>query len=129
MLLKQLIYKPITRYFFTILCGYIVDFVIYSILIKVSNSIFFANTYAFFVGVVINTILIRRFVFVDSKFNLLKDIQLSFLSSGLMFGIGMVMLWGMVEILNINPYLAKLITNGFTFIVNYIIRKFYFRKI
>jgi len=111
------------------LCGYVVDFIIYSILIKFGNSIFLANTSAFVVGVVINTFLIRLYVFKDSKFNLLRDIQLSLLSSGLMFGFGMIILWVMVEFLNLNPYVAKLIANAFTFSANYIIRKVFFRKI
>ena len=129
MSLKQLIYKPIFRYFFAILCGYIIDFIIYSFLIKVGSSLFLANTAAFVVGIVINIILIRRYVFIDSKYNLLTDIQLSFLSNGLMFGFGMTVLWGLVEFINMNPYLAKFITNAFTFSVNYIIRKLFFRKI
>ncbi len=129
MSLKRLTYKPIYRYFSVILCGYIFDFIIYTILIKFGSSIFFANASAFFVGVIINTILIRRYVFIESKYKILKDIQLSFLSSGLMFGFGMFFLWGLVEFFNINPYLAKLIANVFTFACNYLIRKFFFRKI
>ena len=128
MLAKKLIYRPIFRYIVAILSGYIVDFLIYSILIKIGGPLVIANTAAFIVGVVINTILIRRYVFIDSKYNLLKDIRLSFLSSGLMFGFGMSMLWALVKFLNVNPYLAKVMTNGFTFAINYIIRKLYFRK-
>lgn len=79
-------------------------------------------------GSVVNVILIREFVFPDSRFQLGTDLQLSFASNGLMFGFGMVMLWVLVEMGAMNPYGAKLLTNGTTFFANYVIRAVFFRK-
>jgi putative flippase GtrA len=111
-----------------VVLGYIVDFSIYSVLIQFGVSLFLSNTVAFFIGVTINTILIRRFVFSDSRFSFLSDLKLSLISNGMMFGVGMAVLWGLVRILAIDPYFAKIITNGFTFFVNYLIRIVFFRK-
>jgi len=45
-----------------------------------------------------------------------------------MFAAGMGVLWIMVDLLHANPYWAKLVTNGFTFVFNYVIRSIFFRK-
>ena len=76
----------------------------------------------------VNTILIREFVFQESRFSLATDLKLSFISNALMFALGMMLLWGLVELSKMNPYGAKLLTNGTTFIVNYAVRAVFFRK-
>lgn len=87
-----------------------------------------ANTAGFCVGAIVNVILIRQFVFADCRFRLSTDLQLSFMSNGVMFGFGMGMLWLFVELGSINPFIAKLLTNGTTFLVNYMIRSAFFRR-
>jgi len=90
-------------------------------------SIYWANAIAFCVGLVVNVILIRRFVFTDSRFRLITDLKLSFVSHGAMFGVGMVILSVLVEFMEGNVYVAKLISNGTTFLMNYLIRTHFFR--
>jgi putative flippase GtrA len=116
------------RYFLAIVCGYCIDFVIYAAVIALGVSIYWANFAGFCVGSVVNVILIRKFVFTDSRFRLWSDIQLSFVSNSVMFGLGMIMLWGLVELLAMNPYSAKLAANGTTFVLNYLIRIIFFRS-
>lgn len=128
MFLKLSIYKTPLRYFFAILCGYCIDFAIYAAFVASGASVYLANAAGFSVGSIVNVILIRKFVFSDNRFRLGTDIQLSFVSNSLMFGFGMIMLWVLVEMVAINPYLAKLLSNGSTFFANYMIRAIYFRK-
>lgn len=97
-------------------------------LVSQGVSIYIANAAAFCVGTVVNVVLIRKFVFKNNRFQLGVDLPLTFLVNGMMLGIGMVLLWLLVELALLNPYLAKLLTNGTTFVINYIIRAIFFRK-
>ena len=115
------------RYFWAVVCGYCMDFAIYAAVVEVGISVYWANTTGFCVGSFVNVLLIRTFVFTDSRFRLGTDLQLSLASNGLMFGVGMSMLWGLVELAAMNPYGSKLLANGTTFFVNYMIRKVFFR--
>jgi putative flippase GtrA len=91
-------------------------------------SIYWANAAGFCVGAIVNVLLIRKFVFPNSRFKLSADLPLTFAVNGLMLGMGMGLLWVFVNALSINPYGAKLLANGITFILNYIIRAVFFRK-
>jgi putative flippase GtrA len=111
-----------------VFCGFCVDFLIYSILVFHGISIYVSNLAAFFVGTILNVILIRKLVFRDNRFKFLTDIQLTFAANGATLGLGVGILWGLVELCSFNPYLAKLLTNGITIIINYLIRILFFRK-
>jgi len=128
LLLKLSTYKTPLRYFLVVVFGYCIDFAIYAVLVSVGVSIYWSNTAGFCVGSVVNTILIRKYVFQDSRFSLTTDLQLSFASNSVMFVLGMVVLWGFVELTAMNPYGAKLFANGTTFVANYVIRAVFFRK-
>lgn len=121
-------YKAPLRYFLVVLCGYCVDFAIYAALVNIGVTIYWSNAVGFCIGSIVNTILIREFVFRDSRFSLATDLQLSFASNIVMFTLGMAVLWILVGIGAMNPYAAKLLTNGTTFAANYIIRAVFFRK-
>ncbi len=111
-----------------VVCGYCIDFAIYAALVSVGVSVYWANAAGFCIGSVVNTILIREFVFQDNRFSLMADLQLSFVSNSVMFALGMTMLYGLIELGGINPYGAKLMTNGTTYVLNYVIRVIFFRK-
>jgi putative flippase GtrA len=98
------------------------------ILVKFGVSVYWANAAGFGVGSIANVLLIREFVFKDSRFRLVTDLQLSFASNALIFGLGMSMLWLFIEVEQMGPYSAKLLTNGVTFGINYAIRVVFFRK-
>jgi putative flippase GtrA len=116
------------RYFVVAVFGFGIDFIIYIGIISVGLNVYWANAAGFCVGAVVNVLLIRRFVFPNSRFNLRADLPLTFAVNGAMLGCGMGFLWLLVDFLLINPYWAKLLTNGITFILNYIIRAVFFRK-
>ena len=128
MLLKPSTYRAPLRYFLAVVCGYCIDFSIYAVLVAAGVSVYWANTAGFCVGSVVNVLLIRQFVFTDSRFSLGADLPLSFASNTLMFGFGMGLLWVLVDALSTNPYGAKLLANGTTFTLNYVIRALFFRK-
>lgn len=91
------------------------------------ESVYISNFVAFCVGTALNVLLIRRFVFPDSRFEFGTDLLLTILANGTMLAIGMGLLWVLVEGLAMNPNLAKLIANGLTFALNYVTRTTFFR--
>ena len=97
-------------------------------LVVMGFSVYWANSAGFCVGSIINVILIRAFVFPDSRFRLVKDVLLTVAANGVMFGLGVGVLWILVDALHTNPYLAKLFTNGVTFFLNYATRAVFFRR-
>jgi putative flippase GtrA len=111
-----------------VVCGYCLDFAIYAALVSIGVSVYWANATGFCVGSLVNTIMIREFVFRESRFSVATDLQLSFISNALIFLLGMGLLWVLVELSSINPYGAKLLANGITFVINYIIRAVFFRN-
>jgi len=110
------------------LCGFVADYIIYAILVSSDVSVYVSNGIGFVIGTVVNVVLIRRFVFKNSRFSLSTDLNLTLMSNGSMLVLGMGVLWLLVEHLGISPYWAKLIVNGLTFVINYIIRAIFFRK-
>ena len=121
-------FKAPLRYFAVAACGFCVDFSIYSTLVAMGVSVYWANAAGFCVGAIVNVILIRSFVFSDSRFRLGQDVLLTVSANGAMLGLGMGVLWILVDALHINPYWAKLFTNGVTFVLNYATRAIFFRK-
>ena len=116
------------RYFVVAACGFCVDFSIYATLVAMGVSVYWANTAGFCVGANVNVILIRTFVFPDSRFRLGQDVLLTVAANGVILGLVMGVLWILVDALHINPYWAKLFTNGVTFVLNYATRAVFFRK-
>ena len=104
------------------------DFLIYAALVSIHVSVYWANVAGFSVGAVVNVVLIRKHVFVDNRFPLRTDLPLTFVANGLMLGVGMGILWVLVDFLGVDPYLAKLLTNGTTFMLNYLTRACFFRN-
>jgi putative flippase GtrA len=116
------------KYFAVTLCGFFIDFSIYVSTISVTSSPYFANALGFLVGAAINVVLIRTLVFRDSKFPLGTDIIITILVNGMMLVVGMFMLWLQIDIMGASIYTAKLISNGLTFLLNYLTRFIFFRK-
>lgn len=83
---------------------------------------YLANLGGFCVGATINVLLIRRYVFQQTRFKLGVDLAMTWVSNGVMLGVGMFALWGLVDVVGINTYWAKFVSNGLTFVLNYITR-------
>ncbi len=116
------------KYFVAVLCGYAIDFSIFASLIYFDYPVYLANFAGFCVGLSVNVALIRTYVYPDNRFQFGIDFFLSALALGIMFFIGMGALWILVDLLQLNAYLSKLVTNALTFVLNYAIRTVFFRK-
>lgn len=116
------------RYLAVAACGFWIDFSLYAALVASGVSIYWANASGFCIGTVVNVLLIRRYVFPDSRFKLSADLPLTFAANGAMLGLGMGILWLLVDLLSVNPYGAKLVANATTFLLNYMTRALFFRR-
>jgi len=116
------------RYLIVATFGFCIDFLLYIALVAMGVSIYWANACGFCVGAAANVLLIRRFVFPDSRFRLSTDLPLTLAANGAMLGVGTGLLWVLVDALAVNPYAAKLAANGATFMLNYVTRTVFFRK-
>lgn len=129
MWLKRLTSKTPLRYFVAVCGGFAIDFLVYSILVAAGGSIYWANATAFCIGSALNVVLIRRFVFANSRHSLPKDILLTIAANGfVVFVFGTAMLWFLVEQWATNPYLAKLVASALTFAMNYFTRVTFFTR-
>lgn|GEM_PF-2482970 len=125
---KRSIFSAPLRYLIVATFGFCIDFLLYIALVAMGVSIYWANACGFCVGAAANVLLIRRFVFPDSRFRLSTDLPLTLAANGAMLGVGTGLLWVLVDALAVNPYAAKLAANGATFMLNYVTRTVFFRK-
>ncbi len=117
----------VAKYFLAAGAGFAVDFLVFAALVGGGGSIYLANLGGFCVGATINVLLIRRYVFQQTRFKLGVDLAMTWVSNGAMLGVGMFALWALVDVVGINTYWAKFISNGLTFVLNYISRITIFR--
>ena len=111
------------RYFWIVLTGFSVDYLAFLYLVEHSLNFYLANVCAFLIGMSANVLLIRRFLSISPRFNFCLDLLFSSLTSGTVLGLGTLLLWILIEGASIPHYLAKLVANGITFGINYLIRK------
>jgi putative flippase GtrA len=104
------------------------DFAIYAAFVGQGGSVYWGNIVAFCAGTVFNVMMIRAFVFPDSRFRLTTDLQLTLLMNGLVFWLGMAILWILIELVTMSHLTAKLLANGLTLIANYVTRTMFFGK-
>ena len=69
------------RYLIVAVAGFAIDFAIYASIVESGQSIYLAFVTGFIVGGAFNVVLIRRFIFRDSRFTLLNDIFLTLVVS------------------------------------------------
>ena len=125
---KRSTYSAPLRYFAVVSGGFVVDFLTYSAIVASRGSIYWGNAAGFLLGAAFNVVLIRRYVFTNSRHSLPKDFLLTIAANGLMLLLGMGMLWFLVEHWSMNPYLAKLFANAVTFALNYVTRITFFTR-
>jgi putative flippase GtrA len=107
--------------------AFIADFSFFYLAINFMQiNYFFAGIYGFIIGVYVNFILARKFVFDNlNKINKNKEFFGVYLISGIGLFIHQVSIYSFVEILNSNLYVAKFLTSVIVLFWNYNIRKKY----
>lgn len=130
---SYLIYKEIIQFAASSFIGFLVDYTMYSILVLVTASmgaysILFSNIFARVVSASVNFTLNRNVVF-RHKGSLAKDaLQYCLLAAAILAG-NTFLLYLLVDVLNCNKYLAKVLIEILFFVISWLVQKFLiFRK-
>lgn len=107
--------------------AFIADFSFFYIAINfIQINYFLAGLYGFIIGVFVNFILARKFVFNNfNEINKNKELVGVYVISGIGLFIHQVSIYSFVEIINSNLYVAKFLTSFIVLLWNYNIRRKY----
>ena len=122
------IYSQILKFASSSLVSFCIDFLLYTISFALSGSIIFSNAFARLISLHCNFFMNKNYVFKDSsestKRENLKE-YLSYLGLALsLFAINTLLLSAVVEVLGMNAYLAKILTEALLFILSYFVQKY-----
>ena len=121
------IYSQILKFISSSLLSFCIDFLLYTASFSLSGSILFSNAFARLISLHCNFFMNKNYVFQNAsegtKREHLKE-YLSYLGLALsLFAINTLLLSAVVEVLGINAYLAKIITEILLFILSYFVQK------
>lgn len=123
-----LIYKEIIKFSLSSFISFIIDYLLYTIIILLSNNLILSNIIARLISSTTNYIINKKIVF-RSKNKVSKSIIEYFLLAILILTINTFILDVLVNKLSINALLAKPLVETFLFILSYLIQhKFIFKK-
>lgn len=117
--------RPVALYFWVVCAGYAIDLACYVGLVALGVHLYIAFLASFVVGASCNVILLRRY-FAAGRHSLRKDILLTLPSNGFSILLAMGLYIALMNLLNMPHLLAKILSNGVSFVMNYQIRKSFF---
>jgi putative flippase GtrA len=123
--MRQLILNKKTKYLVVMILGFFLDLVFYITQVKFGSPYLVANLNSYLVGSFICVLLLRKYVFIHPKFNLIKDYSLTVITNGSVFILGSLLLWIIANLLA-DQISSKIIVNFVTFLINYFIRVKFF---
>ena len=122
------IYKEIIKFSCSSFCSFLLDYLIYSMVVFAGGNILFANIFARIISSTFNFYINRKYVF-KSKENLIRSYLQYFALVVFLLIVNSAMLELLVNILEINKYVSKVLVEMTLFIVSLIVQKtFIFRK-
>ena len=121
------IYSQILKFISSSLLSFCIDFLLYTASFALSRSILFSNAFARLISLHCNFFMNKNYVFHNAsestKREHLKE-YLSYLGLALsLFAMNTLLLSAVVEVLGVNAYLAKIITEILLFILSYFVQK------
>ena len=121
--------RPVIRtaaHYFGIVCvGYAVDLASYVGMTSIGVPLSVAYLACFVVGTTCNVLLLRRF-FAAGRHAFGKDLALCMASNGFFILLAMGIYAALMQFLGMHHVLAKIVSNGFSFAMNYRMRRSYF---
>ena len=123
-----LVYKEIIKFSLSSLISFIIDYLLYTLFIILSNNLILSNIIARIISAIFNYVVNRNIVF-ENKRKISKSIIEYFSLAILILIINTLILDLLVNKLFINAILAKLLVEITLFIISYIVQhKFIFKK-
>ena len=126
--LKRLTSINVLKYIAIMIVGFACDLILFAILTSHEVSVIISGVLSFIFGTFVNLVLLRSILFHSSNLSFANDFILTILSNGLIFNIGLFLLWYMTAYLLYDPIISKVISNLLTFLLNYIIRIIFFER-
>jgi len=113
------------QYFWIVCVGYGVDLASYVGMTEAGVPLYAAYLASFAIGTTCNVALLRRF-FAAGRHAFGKDLALSFASNGFFILLAMGIYAALMHLAGVHHVIAKVISNGFSFVANYQVRKSFF---
>lgn len=117
--------RPLAQYFWIVCVGYGVDLGSYLGMVELGAHLYLAYLASFAVGTACNVLLLRRF-FAAARHTFGRDLALSLASNGFVILLAMGVYIALMQLLGVHHVLAKVLSNGLSFLVNYRVRRTYF---
>ena len=117
--------RPLAQYFWIVCAGYAVDLGSYIAMTETGVPLYLAYLLSFAIGTVCNVLLLRRF-FAAGRHSFGKDLALSLASNGVVILLAMGIYAALMHLLGVHHVIAKVLSNGFSFLVNYVVRRKFF---
>jgi putative flippase GtrA len=105
--------------------GYAVDLGSYVGMTEAGLHLYLAYLASFAIGTTCNVFLLRRF-FAAGRHAFGKDLALTMASNGLVILLAMVLYVGLMRLLGVHHVIAKVLSNGVSFLANYRVRRSFF---
>lgn len=123
-----LIYKEIFKFLASSLCSFIIDYSLYSIIVYFSNSLILSNVIARLVSSIFNYNINRKVVFKSTNKGI-KPIIKYYLLASIILVLNTLILYLLVNIIDMNKYVSKIFTEIVLFIFSLFFQKrFVFAK-
>ena len=122
-----LIYKEIIKFSFSSIFCFLIDFILYTLLVICFNKIILANLLARFISATINYNINKKIVFQNNDKNNLTAIKYSLLVLFIIL-INSLILKLFVTYLNFNKFISKLLTEILLFIFSWLIQRYFIFK-
>ena len=116
---------PVAKYFWIVCVGYAVDLGSYVAMTAIGVHLYVAYLVSFAIGTLCNVLLLRRF-FAAGRFPFGRDLALSMASNGVVILLAMGIYIALMQLLGVHHVLAKVLSNGVSFLANYFVRRRYF---
>lgn len=116
---------PVAKYFWIVCVGYAVDLGSYVAMTAIGVHLYVAYLVSFAIGTLCNVLLLRRF-FAAGRFPFGRDLALSMASNGVVILLAMGIYIALMQLLGVHHVLAKVLSNGVSFLANYVVRRRYF---
>ncbi|MGN0307972.1 MAG: GtrA family protein [Lachnospiraceae bacterium] len=117
-----LIYKEVLKFSAASFVGFLVDYVLYSLLIFTTSNLRIANVGARIISATVNYILNRRFVFRSTKSIFVSAIQYILLAAAILF-FNTLLLEFLANTCQMNRMLAKLCSEAVFFFVSWLVQR------
>ena len=121
-------FKSVSAYTGIIFIGFSLDFLLFTFLVKQNVSAYHAHAVGFLIGMTVNVILLRHFLDKQPRFNLFMDLGYTIAANGIVFLLGLAVLWIAIELIELNKVLSKVFSSAITVCINFIVRKSLFSR-